>query len=89
MLDTVATIIGYGFMLFGIVIAVMLVAEQVRYCNDEDFFTLTFFRIGVVYTKTDTAFENMKKVRPSVKKRLQLSMPMWFNKHVWNIGGSE
>lgn len=50
---------------------------------------ITVFGFGLVLTKVDSfGYQQCNKMRKTENRQVFITAPMWFNKHVWNIGGS-
>jgi hypothetical protein len=91
LLDKIALILGYLVMVgVGVLIVAIVLEQIVSYRNDHEFFTLTIFKFGVVYARSEQAQWKIEAYRPSAKgKRVHFSAPMWFNKIFNNVGGRE
>lgn len=76
-LNFVAMIIGYFFILY------LCFSIHLR----EEHITFLFLGFGFVYAETEDMRNFLNSLRKTRNKKFFLTAPVWFNRHVWNIGG--
>jgi hypothetical protein len=87
-MDMIAMVIGYVAIVVGILFALIILIDFSFTSNG---WCVTFGGFGIMWVKDKTVRENVAKIRQHTNydRAFYITAPTWFNRNVWNIGGSK
>lgn len=87
-MDIIAIMIGYVTIVAGILLALIMLIDFSFTSNG---WVVTFDGFGIMYAKDKTVRKNIAKSRlhKNYNRAWYVVAPRWFNKNIWNIGGSK